>query len=561
MINHHRNPAKKPEDGITVGAVLHSDSTPVAHLSSRPAAFAAVALLAGAVLLSAGCGNTYRPVVTSISPVGPAGQPTKYAVAISSAGPTANGLVTLVDFSGDTILNTTLIGLNPYFFQLSNSATGVTLNSDGTLTSFNISPSLLASQVLQSTLLPNSNPVSITPAGGNQLYVAEAGRNATAQLNGLPPAIVQELPTGAGSIYTVGIANAPRIFSLVQGSPSTSNGKAVTIDTTSNTITNSIPVGVNPTYGVMSGDTRRAFILNKGSNNVTVINTQANALDTFNTGTTISNTIPVGVAPVWADFAPTLNELFVANQGAPEFGITSYSIASNVATFQTSAQNLTAGQQLTLLNFPTSTFLNGQTVTVSATGLSGNTFQVPLTHANASATEAGNAIGNGTVTIISIPLCSQTTVTTNPNCDTANPIDAVGFGSIVATIPVGPSPVMIGVLQDGTGAYVANAGVLPTAASSGVAATPGTPGSVSAISLSTNTVIATIPGANTTNASDGFVHGHPIYLGVTTGSPTGKVYVVSSDSTDLTIIRTDINTIQTHLSLQGFGVSLRMPTP
>lgn len=581
------------------------------------AAFAAFAVLA-----SAGCGNTYRPVVTSISPVGPAGQPTKYAVAISSASPTANGLVTLVDFSGDTILNTTLIGLNPYFFQLSNASTGVTLNSDGTLTSFNISPSLLASQVLQSTLLPGSNPVSITPAGASQLYIAEAGRNATAQLAGLPPAIVQELPTGAGSIYTVGNSGAPRIFSLVVGSSPTSNGKAVTIDTTSNTITNSIPVGANPTYGVMSSDTRRAFILNKGSNNVTVINAQANALDAFGTasftgtttagspnitavssiaglaagqtvsgtgiptGTTIvsatgstvvlsanatssstgalsagSNTIPVGVAPIWADFAPTLNELLVANQGAPEFGITSYSISSNVATFQTSAQNLTAGQQLTLLNFPTSTFLNGQTVTVSATGLSGNTFQVPLTHANASASEAGNGIGNGSVTIISVPLCSQSTVVTNPNCDPNNPIDAIGFGTIVATIPVGPSPIMIGVMQDGTGAYVANAGVLPTAATSTAPATPGTPGSVSAISLNTNTVIATVPGANSTNATDGFVHGHPLYMGVLTGTPTGKVYVVSSDSTDLSIIRSDINAIQTHLSLQGFGVSLRFPTP
>ena len=55
-----------------------------------------------------GCGNTYRPVVSAINPVGPAAQPQKFAVAISTTGATAPGLVTFVDFSGDTVLKPTL---------------------------------------------------------------------------------------------------------------------------------------------------------------------------------------------------------------------------------------------------------------------------------------------------------------------------------------------------------------------------------------------------------------------------------------------------------------------
>ena len=311
----------------------------------------------------------------------------------------------------------------------------------------------------------------------------------------------------------------------------------------------------------MTADGRRAFVLNQGSNSVTVINAQSNILDSFNTGTTTSSTVPVGVAPIWADFAPSLNELLVVNQGAPELNITSYSITNNVATFQTSGQALTAGQSLTLLNFPAATFFNGQTVTVSGTGLSATTFQTPITHANvASTTEAGNAVGNGSVTIVNIPLCTVNSVTNNPNCDTSNPIDAVGFGNIIATIPVGPHPVMIGVLQDGTQAFVANQGILATGTT---AATAGTAGSVSVINLSTNTVVATVPGISQTASaeSDAFVHGHPNYIGVTTGSPTGKAYVVAADSTDISIIRSDIDTIQTHLPLQGNGISVRITQP
>jgi len=613
-----------------VGAVLHSASTPAVapplRKLSRTAFAIAAAVVAGGAAV--GCGNNYRPVVSAINPVGPASQQTKYAIAVSSAGPSALGLVTMIDYSGDTILNTTLIGLNPQYFQLASSGfEGYTLNADGTMNSFDISTGLLESQVLQSTLLPNSEPLSIY-SSGTTLYIAETGLNGITELTGLPPAIQQELPTGANTVYTVGTSTAPRVYVLVQGGVAGAAGTAVPIETTSNTTDTAIAVGVKPVYGVMTADGRRAFVLNQGSNNVTVINAQSNALDTFTLGAVVSSTIPVGIAPVWADFAPTLNEVLFANAGttppvavtgysiasnvitvqtaaqnltagqtvtlygfpnstflngqavkvlsgglsSTQFeaafthanvastteagdevicvGITGYSIASNVITVQTAAQNLTAGQTVTLYGFPNSTFLNGQTVTVSATGLSATSFQAAFSHANVTATtESADFLPNGSVTIASIPLCSQTTVTTNPNCDTSNPIDAVGFGQVLANIPVGLNPVMIGVLQDGSQAYIANQGAA------------GLPGSVSVINLATYSVVATIPAANSQNESDGYIHGHPNWIAVTTGTPTGKVYVTAADSTDITIIRTDIDAVDTHLSLQGYGVAVRVNQP
>jgi YVTN family beta-propeller protein len=456
---------------VAGGAVLHSDRKSFSSLRASSLSGLAVAAVSVASLALAACGNTYRPVVSAINPVGPAGQPTKYAEVISTTGPSTPGLSTLVDFSGDTIVNTTLIGVDPRYLILdTNGFEAYTLNGDGTLNSFSVSSFLLANQVVRSTLLTNSNPVSIYPQGSS-IYVAEAGRNAIAQLQGLPPAIHQELPTGAGTVYTVGANGSPRAYSIVQGTPG-SVGTVSAIETGSNTISASIPVGVTPVYGVMTADSRRAFILNKGSNNLSVINAQSNAPDTFTTSSGVTNTIPVGVAPVWADFAPTLSELLVAN--------------------------------------------------------------------------AGNGTTAGSVTIVSIPLCNAGTVVTNPNCDPANPIDAVGFGQIVANIPVGINPVMIAVLQDGTQAYVANAG------------NGSNPGSISVINLVTNTVIATLPAGTSTNQLDLLVHGHPSFIAATTGTPTGKVYVTSTDSTDLTIIRTDTDTVAYHLPLQGKGVAVRV---
>ena len=441
-----------------MGAVLHSERN------------YRLAVLALASLSLAGCGSTYRPVVSSINPVGPAGQPQKYAVVVSTTGTSTPGLATIVDFAGDTVLVTTNIGANPQYLNLDTTGSeAYSLNGDGTINSFAISTTLIQSQVNQSTLPAGSNPVSLI-SQGTSLYITQPGLNSVAQLTGIPPAVQQELPTGAGSIYTVAVASTPRAYTLVQNGAAP--GQVSAIETGTQTLSNVIPVGVAPVYGVMTADTRRAFIMNKGSNSVTVINAQQNALDSFSLQSA-PGTINVGAAPVWADFAPTRNELLVANQG------------------------------------------DGTTP--------------------------------GSVSVISIPLCTSTTITTNPNCDVNNPVDAVGFGTVLATIPVGINPQQITVLQDGTQAYVSNAGN----------AAAGINGSVSVINLTTLTTVATVGATGGTDPNDGLIHGHPGFIASTTGSPTGKVYITAPDSTDLTVLRTDTNAVQTHVPLQSRGVMVR----
>ena len=417
-----------------------------------------------------GCGNQYRPVVTAISPVGPAVQPTKYAVAISQPANATGGLVTMVDFAGDANLVNASVGPNPYYFQLATSGgTGYTLNSDRTLSSFPITTTLQTSNVNTTTLLPGASPNSIFTNATN-VYLTDPGRSAVAQfpLTAAAPSLRQELPisTGYSPVYIAGIANGLRSYVIDQSTTAGALGQVQAIESATVTITNTIPVGVTPVYGVMTVDGNRAFILNQGSNSVSVINSESNAADAT------TPTIPVGTAPVWADLAPTRTELVVAN--------------------------------------------------------------------------AGDGVSPGSVSIINIPLCTSATLPTNPNCDVNNPVDAVGFGDVLANIPVGRQPVMVTVLQDGTQAYVANYA----------------DSTVSAINLLTNTVTATIP-----------VAGRPIWIASTTGTPTGKVYVVTQDSVPqtgfpisansslMTIIRTDSNTIQTYIDLQGKGISVRLTTP
>ena len=464
----------------------------------------------------AGCGSEYRPVVATIGLIGPAAQPVKYAVAISSptqtpGGPISftgvwsatttyainqgvsylgsqyvslkngnlnqnpatataywalltDGLLTMVDFSGDTTLATTAIGVNPYYFVLNaNGSIAYTLNSDDTVTSIQLSISQISSQVLETTLLPGAAPVSLLASTGSS-YMADPGVDAIDQLTGTPAALKQELPIASSysPVYVIGQAGASRLYAISQatgGGP----GQAEAIETSTNTISNTIPVGRGPVYGVMTADARRAFVLNQTDGTVSVINTINNQLDTP------VNTITVGTRPVWADLASGLDELVVANEG------------------------------------------NGTTP--------------------------------GSVSIINIPLCTSTTLTTNPNCNTSNPVDAKTFGQTVATVPVGINPIMVSVLSDYSRAYVANAGI------PGQPCTP-TTCTVSVVNLTSDTVTATIP-----------IQGHPAYIATSNSTPTGKVYVVCKDSQVMTVIETDTDSLDTTVPLQGYGVSVRVTAP
>lgn len=488
IYNHDLSIAKTSR---TVGVVLHlaetqaeatveQSSRPSSRSSqhrSRPAVTslrrtAAIAVATCGLFSAAGCGNNYRPVITAINPVGPAGQPQKFAVAISdpnlgAADGTLPGLVTFVDFSGDTVLITANLGVKPKYLILGSSGgIGYTLNGDGTVNTFGITTNLLSSAVQETTLLPSTNPAlplptSIFPAG-TYTYITQPGRSSVAEFSGSPLALQQELsPVGPLPTYIVGVASAPRIYALSASSPAGAAGTATAIEA-ANTITSSLPVGVNPVYGVMTADARRAFVMNQGSNTVSVIDAQNNQLDPgVSSGTPGLIQDPAAVSPVWADFAPTLSELLVAN--------------------------------------------------------------------------AGTGSANGSVSIFSIPLCSATALS-NPNCNTSNPIDAVGFGNLVANVPVGKNALMVAALQDGSQAYVLNQ----------------VESKVYVINLKTNTVTAAISVPATPN---------PTFIAATTGTPTGKVYVTSSTSKTMTIIRTDTNEVDTTIDLQGYGMQVRMTAP
>ena len=468
-------------------------------------------------LLAAGCGDNYRPVVTPVPSSGPAAQPTSYAAVVSTTGVAAavtnpqcsstDGVVTFIDYSGDSIMTEACIGPNPTAFTIDEGGyTGYTLNSDGTLSNFSITTTLQTKNVSYSTLSPTSKLVNLMPPSSG-LWATDLNGDVVDLFSGSPQAFKLAIPVASlGNVATMpmfiagsGTLTGQREYVLSQNVPDTNQmvdattcdnpanfatvpiGVATPIEIVNDTTDPAIPVGKCPVYAVQTPDLQRLFVFNRGDDTITVINSQNNTLDSCNPFKNQNGQ--------WVTCHPTIQ---LPKGSGPIYG------EYNALT-----------QQLVVANY------DGGTVSV---------IDVPID-------EYGN---------------DANTYTNNP-CTTYASCGAItgGFGTMY-TIKVGntshPNPASVTVLYDGSKAYTANQNDDNGNGN----------GTVTVVNLSTYTVEKTIP-----------VAGHPRTVVNTQNSEFAKIYVDSPDSPYITIIEsspTITDQIDTTVLIQGLPIDIRTTT-
>lgn len=478
--------------------------------------------------LIAGCGDNYRPTITPVGSSGPASQPTAYIVVVSSTGlPTSNGVVTLIDYSGDTILTEATIGPGPSAFTLDSfGSAGYTLNSNGTISNFAITASLQTKQVSFSSLSVSSNIVNLTPA--TQLWATDLNNNAGSLNNdlvdlfsGLPAAFQRAIPVASSGvaptlpIFVAGanVQSAQRVYAVSQNLPDTtagavtcnnpanfaslSAGAATPIELATATADPIIPVGKCPVFAVQTPDGQRLFVLNRGDDTITVINTSKNTLDQC----------PV---PLVAGACPAP---YNTNQNGQPI------------TFHPVLPLSTAS--LTAANAPPN-------CNIEANPTCGMGSIAGPVHAEYNAATQQLIVSNydgGSISVIDVSLDVYGNDSTN-------------FG-ITYTIPVGttatPNPASVTVLYDGSKAYTANQNDGTTS------------GTVTVVNLSTHTVEKSI-----------HVAGHPRMVVNTQNSEFDKVYVNSPDSPFITVIEstpTITDQVDTTVLVQGLPIDIRSNSP
>jgi len=243
----------------------------------------------------------------------------------------------------------------------------------------------------------------------------------------------------------------------------------VSSDTTDAPIT----LGKCPVYALLSPDTRRFFVLNRGDDTISVINAQDDTLD---------------------------------DQCPPPTGCV----------------NQSGQTYFTHPILPLSTTAVTVTGVTPPNGTAGMTKTAGPVYAEYNSATAQLVVADydgGTISVIDVSMDEYGN-------------DSPTFGTTF-TIPVGNNPASVTVLADGSRAYTANQ----------------TDQTVTIVTLSGHTVEKTLP-----------IIGHPRTVVSTQNSQYGKVYVASPDSPYITILRTDLDLVDTTILVEGNVVDVRVTT-
>ncbi|MGB9938963.1 PGF-pre-PGF domain-containing protein [Methanosarcina sp.] len=272
------------------------------------------------------------------------------------------------------------------------------------------------------------------------------------------------------------------------------------IDTATNTVTATIPVGSDPMGVAVTTDGTKVYVANENSSSVSVIDTATN---------TVTTTVNVGNAPEGVAVTPDGKKVYVAN-----------SDDNTTSVIDTSSNTVTATVPVAIYPSGVAVTPDGKKVYVASSAYMENltyssTVSVIDTAKN-TVTSTVN-VGAGSIGVSVVPDGSKVYVA-NGNDNTVSVIDTT-TNKVTATLNVGSFPFGVAVTPDGRKVYVANSddnttSVIDTTTNIvtatvrvgtrplGVAVSPdgtkvyvtnGVDNNVSVIDAATNTVTATVP--------------------------------------------------------------------
>jgi len=352
-----------------------------------------VALLA-MVLLGLGCNDVYRPIVTPI-PL-PGGDPgsTDY-VAVLNQNPSGDrDVISFLDVSGDTNSGNRLVGPGASWVAWTASKSATIVPNAGVDTSTQVSFSTTI--VGTATLLPGSQPVYAFTRNPSNAYILNRGTNSDCPGSGS----IGVLLTTSNSLQSdICVGPHPSFFTQ------TSDGirlivlddnlnQAWIINVISGAIEAKLAVGTDPVWAVVSPDNSTAYVVNKGSGDITVLDITNGAVRNASIATN-------GNSPSYIAMDSKRTRLYVSNQGSDSVSV--FDISNVTPTQLHAPVSVGSGASpyaLAVLADGSAVFV-ADTATNSVTRIDGNSFlttQIPISSvAGAKVTWVAASIAGGRV--------------------------------------------------------------------------------------------------------------------------------------------------------------------
>ncbi|MFZ0137406.1 MAG: YncE family protein [Candidatus Sulfotelmatobacter sp.] len=153
-------------------------------------------------------------------------------------------------------------------------------------------------------LATGSQPVFVNTTQSNAVYVANFGTNSVSAVNPSTNVVTNTVPVGNNPVGLAELPNATKLYVANQGTnQATSSVSSLNVaDLSSNPVTGF--TGTNPVWIVARGDSQKIYVLTQGDGQLVTIDTATD---------TVSSSLPVGAGANFIFFDSNLNRLYVTN--------------------------------------------------------------------------------------------------------------------------------------------------------------------------------------------------------------------------------------------------------
>lgn len=240
--------------------------------------------------------------------------------AVTHNVPNYPGTAVQIDVGGDAIIGETPssdlsapnLGTNPTFAAILPTFSQVWVTSAGSVVAGGIdqlSSFVPAAQSITATglgpvqnipLTTGSQPVFAGTTQSGALYLANFGTNSVSVVSTNSAAVVNTTTVGTNPVALAELPNALKLYVANQGSNSVSSLNPT--DFSANILTGF--TGMTPVWVVARNDSQKVYVLTQGDGQLVTIDTATD---------TVTSSLPVGVGAKYIYYDPNLNRLYVPN--------------------------------------------------------------------------------------------------------------------------------------------------------------------------------------------------------------------------------------------------------
>jgi YVTN family beta-propeller protein len=261
-------------------------------------------------LICLSCGDQFRPVAIPIAPPPPDPESFHFVVVLSDNGLQNPGAGSSLDVSGDTNIGVAQLGLGPAHaaLLLNGSRLYVANSLEDSVSSY--APNTTTT-VATTSLPANSNPVFVHTTENGKVYVANFGTGTVAAISTSSNVVTNIIrvdpsqPVPDPNSKPVALAETPdgkKLYVVNRGG----SGSVTSINTIDGSVNGNsvIATGAVPAWAVARSDNARIYVLNSGSGTVSTIDTTTDV---------VLSSLPVGVGANYMTYDRKQNRLYISN--------------------------------------------------------------------------------------------------------------------------------------------------------------------------------------------------------------------------------------------------------